>query len=421
MIGGDNAQTLNASSRGDVLFGGRGDDTINLGSGDDVVYYRYDGESTGDLESIDGNDTIEDFDRGDDVLVLAYVGDDGDEIIDPTDFYGALKSIKLLVEEDDDDDLTGIVFTFTDRSDGAGANDEVVLTVNFSSVFSASSSQIRTIDNAFEDAASGSEERLVKSGEEDDAVAVIEDIVLGEDLQLINFADIGFKLNAIETNAVVLPNVFTFAKELGDGDDNASVGVATAASSQFLLGGDNVQTLNAGTEGDAIFGGKGDDIINLGGGKDFVFYRYDGDDSDDSEASDGADVINDFDLDEDILVLVHETNEVHENSNAFYEAIKGISLLVDGDGNVTGIVFTFTDRSNTTQEVDLTVNFEDDLAPPTGLEAAFDNASSGEREITSGQETAAYGVINEIFGGNLALIDFADIGFEINTAETDIV
>ena len=38
-----------------------------------------------------------------------------------------------------------------------------------------------------------------------------------------------------------------------------------------------MQTLNAGTEGDAIFGGKGDDIINLGGGKDFVFYRYDGD------------------------------------------------------------------------------------------------------------------------------------------------
>ena len=424
LIGGDNAQTLNASSRGDVIFGGRGDDTINLGSGDDVVYYRYNGVDTDDLVSIDGNDTIEDFDRGDDVLVLAYVGDDGGEIIDTTDFYGALKSIKLLVEEDDDDDLTGIVFTFTDRSDNAGANDEVVLTVNFNSVFSASSSQIRTIDNAFEDAASGSEERLVKSGEEDDALAVIEDIVLGEDLQLINFADIGFKLNAIETNAVVLPNVFTFAKELGDGDDNASVGVATAASSQFLLGGDNDQILNAGTEGDAIFGGNGDDIINLGDGKDFVFYRYDGDDTDDtddSEASDGADEINDFDLDEDVLVLVHESNEVHENANAFYGAIKGISLLVDGDGDVTGIVFTFTDRSNTTQEVDLTVNFEGYLTPPAGLEAAFENASSGEREITSGQETAAYRVINEIFGDNLVLIDFDDIGFELNTAETDIV
>ena len=421
LIGGDNKQTLNASSRGDVLFGGKGDDTINLGSGDDVVYYRYDGEGTGDLESIDGNDTIEDFDRGDDVLVLAYVGDDGDEIIDTTDFYATLKSIKLLVEEDDGDDLTGIVFTFTDRSDGAGVNDEVVLTVNFNSVFSASRSQISTIDNAFEDAASGSEERLVKSGGEDDAVAVIENIVLGEDLQLINFADVGFKLNSIETNAVVLPNVFTFAKELGNGVDAAEVGADDASESQFLIGGDNDQTLNAGTEGDVIFGGKGDDIINLGDGKDFVFYRYDGDDTDDSEASDGADVINDFDLDEDVLVLVHESNEVHENANAFYEAIKGISLLVDGDGNVTGIVFTFTDRSNTTQEVDLTVNFEDDLTPPAGLEAAFENASSGEREITSGQETAAYGVINEIFGGNLVLIDFADIGFELNTAETDIV
>ena len=142
------------------------------GSGDDVVYYRYDGVDTDDLESIDGNDTIEDFDRGNDVLVLAYVGDDGDdrdEIIfrQNRDFYGALKSIKLLVEgDDDDDDFTGIVFTFTDRSDGAGANDEVILTVNFNSVFSASSSQIRTIDAAFEDAAPDSEERLVKSGED---------------------------------------------------------------------------------------------------------------------------------------------------------------------------------------------------------------------------------------------------------------
>ena len=435
IIGGDdNAQTLNAGDGGDMIFGGRGDDTINLGSGDDVVYYRYDGEGTGDLESIDGNDTIEDFDRGDDVLVLAYVGDGGDggddgdeiteitEITDITDFYAALKSIKLLVEENDDDALTGIVFTFTDRSDGAGADDEVVLTVNFSSVFSASRSQIRTIDNAFEDAASGSEERLVKSGEEDDAVAVIEDIVLGEDLQLINFANVGFKLNSIETNAVVLPNVFTFAKELGNGVDAAEVGADDASESQFLIGGDNDQTLNASGRGDVLFGGKGDDIINLGDGKDFVYYRYDGDDSDDSEASDGGDEINDFDLDEDVLVLAHESNEVHENANAFYEAIKGISLLVDGDGNVTGIVFTFTDRSNTAQEVDLTVNFEGDLTPPAGLEAAFEDASSsGEREITSGQETAAYGVINEIFGGNLVLIDFADIGFELNTAETDIV
>ena len=184
LIGGDNKQTLNASSRGDVLFGGKDDDTINLGSGDDVVYYRYDGEGTGDLESIDGNDTIEDFDRGDDVLVLAYVGEDEDEIIDTTDFYAALKSIKLLVEENDDDDLTGIVFTFTDRSD---TTQEVVLTVNFSSVFSATSSQIDTINNAFEDAASGSEGRLVKSGAAENIVNDVLAVILGEDLQLINF------------------------------------------------------------------------------------------------------------------------------------------------------------------------------------------------------------------------------------------
>ena len=215
LIGGDNKQTLNASSRGDVIFGGKGDDTINLGSGDDVVYYRYDGVDTDDLESIDGNDTIEDFDRGDDVLVLAYVGDDGDEIIDPTDFYGALKSIKLLVEANDDNDFTGIVFTFTDRSDGAGANDEVDLTVNFSSVFDANSSERRTIDEAFEDSASGSEERLVKCGAAENMVYDAHAVILSEDLRLIDFADVGFiVLTSSDTDAVVLPKVFEDGKRV---------------------------------------------------------------------------------------------------------------------------------------------------------------------------------------------------------------
>ncbi len=228
----------------------------------------------------------------------------------------------------------------------------------------------------------------------------------------------------VNFSVVLFPDVTNLTKVLGDGGVDAVIGNDEATSHQFLLGGNNAQTLNAGEGGDVIFGGRGDDIINLGNGSDIVVYRYDGADKTDSEASDGADVINDFDLDEDVLVLAHESNDVHENPSTFYEAVKGISLLVDGDGNVTGIVFTFTDRSDTTQEVDLTVNFSSvfsaSSSQTTAINAAFEDVVSGKREITSGQETAAYGVINEIFGGNLVLIDFADIGFELNPAETDI-
>ena len=225
-----------------------------------------------------------------------------------------------------------------------------------------------------------------------------------------------------EYSVILFPDVTNLTKVLGDGGVDAMIGDDEATSHQFLLGGDNTQTLNAGKGGDVIFGGRGDDIINLGNGSDIVVYRYDGEYSN-SEASDGADVINDFDLDEDVLVLAHESID-HEDPIPFYESIKGISLLVGGDGNVTGIVFTFTDQSDgagANDEVDLTVNFEDDLTPPEGINDAFENANSGEREITSGQEDDAYDVINVIFGDNLVLIDFDDIGFELNNAETDIV
>ena len=197
-----------------------------------------------------------------------------------------------------------------------------------------------------------------------------------------------------------------------------------AASGHILIGGENAQTLNASDRGDVIFGGQGDDTINLGAGRDTVIYRYDATDKTNPTAIDGGDVINSFDLSEDHLFLAHvgATDATLNTATAFFETIKGIRLLVDEDGRISGIVFTFTGHVNEAQDTDLTVNFDQGFdASQINLDASFDAAASGERVITTGQETAAYQAINQVLGESLVLVDFADVGFELNSGDTDIL
>ena len=197
-----------------------------------------------------------------------------------------------------------------------------------------------------------------------------------------------------------------------------------AASGHILIGGEDAQTLNASDRGDVIFGGKGDDTINLGAGRDTVIYRYDATDKTNPAAIDGGDVIKSFDLSEDHLFLAHvgDTDSTLNTATAFFEAIKGVRLLVDEDGRISGIVFTFTGRVNEAQDTDLTVNFDEGFdASQINLDASFDAAASGERMITTGQETAAYQAINQVLGESLVLVDFADVGFELNGSDTDIL
>ena len=210
-----------------------------------------------------------------------------------------------------------------------------------------------------------------------------------------------------------LPDVTGLTKELGEGVADAAVGANDADSSQLLIGGDNAQTLNAGLEGDVIFGGRGDDTVTLGDGEDIVIYRYAG-----ASPNDGADTVNGFDLDEDYLVLAHTggPGSAHSSSSEFYAATTGVSLLVDGDGNITGVTFAL--------DSDLTVIFDeafDASAISNLLDTSFDPAASGVREITSGQDSNAYEAINVILGDSLVLVDFDDLGFELNSGETDLV
>ena len=382
LIGDDNRQTLNAGTGGDLIFGGRGDDIINLGDSPDVVYYRYDGVDDSDSAAFDGGDVINNFDLDEDALVLFHAEGNihyEDEI---TTFFEAIKGVSLL---DSGGKITGIVFTFIDRAEGADDDAEIDLTVNLENDDFISSEDIDL--TAFNEEVSG--RRTIKTDQETAAYQTIIDDVFRSALGL--------------SDRLIVS---------GYGVNGVAIGDEAATSSQFLIGGNNVQTLNAGTDGDVIFGGKGDDIINLGGGDDSIYYGYDGADKTDSAASDGGDVINNFNLDEDELILLHVGNNVHSSTAEFYAAIKGVSLLVgviNGDENITGIVFTFTDRDTPTEEIDLTVNFENaDFISPEDIDlTAFNEDVSGRRTIKTGQEIAAYQVIDTILGYNLYLYNFA--------------
>ena len=240
---------------------------------------------------------------------------------------------------------------------------------------------------------------------------------------------------------LVLPDVTSdrFTKILGNGIEGTEIGRDDATSSQFLIGGDHRQTINAGIGGDVIFGGQGNDLILLleqDSDADIVFYRYDGgNNSNESVAYDGADEILNFDLDEDYLVLAHVGNNVHDNAAAFYASIKGINVLVSKIGNITGIRFIFTDRADANQEITLKVSFDEildvtdrqiDLTafradPGSGQPPGIRQPGEGQRAIMSGQEDAAYEVIDSLFGDSLQLINFEDIGFDLSPGDTDVL
>ena len=400
MIGDDNIQTINFVAGGDLIFGGRGDDIINLGDGRDVVLYRYDGVDDSDSVAFDGGDVINNFDLDEDILRIFHAEGNihyEDEI---TTFFDAIKGVSLL---DSGGKITGIVFTFIDRAEGANDDDEIDLTVNLENDDFISSEDIDL--TAFNEEVSG--RRTIKTGQETAAYETIIDDVFRSALDLSYFFIVS-----------------------GYGVNGVTIGDEAATSGQYLLGGDNVQTLNAGTGGDDIFGGKGDDIINLGDGVDYIFYGYDGADKTDSAAYDGGDVINNFDLDEDELRLLHVGNNVHSSTAEFYAAIKGVSLLVGVNNRIllveenkilyegeviTGIVFTFTDRDTPTEEIDLTVNFENaDFIFSEDIDlTAFNEDVSGRRTIKTGQEDAAYEVIDAILNNNLYLYNNAP---EVDTA-----
>jgi hypothetical protein len=132
--GGALADTITASAHGDAIAGGTGEDTITLGNGADRVIYRYDGgNDAADWQGMDGSDTIHNFERGVDKLVLVDINDN--PITDLSTFNTQIRSddtifdnaddelLIALQDPDADDDYESLILTFA----GGGAT----LTLNF--------------------------------------------------------------------------------------------------------------------------------------------------------------------------------------------------------------------------------------------------------------------------------------------------
>ena len=100
-----------------------------------------------------------------------------------------------------------------------------------------------------------------------------------------------------------------------EGTANADTGAApgnpvnraAATTFEVIHGSDHNDVITVGAEGAVVFGGYGDDTINLRNGKtDIVVYRFSSIDGGSWRADDGGDIINNFERGRDIFILVDD-------------------------------------------------------------------------------------------------------------------
>ena len=131
--GGNKGDTITTSGEDDVVIGGYGSDTINLGGGAETIVYRL--STDGTWTAIDGSDTINNFDRGTDKLVLVDVGGT------PMDYDALVGSGSQLVfkpiTNTEGTFIQGLQIVFNnpgfENGPGDGVNQGATLTINWQS------------------------------------------------------------------------------------------------------------------------------------------------------------------------------------------------------------------------------------------------------------------------------------------------
>ena len=132
-----------------------------------------------------------------------------------------------------------------------------------------------------------------------------------------------------------------------------------------IQGWDGNDTINTNGGDDIVAGGLGDDTINLGSGAETVLYRFESDfnGAGDWKATDGADVINNFQYGTDRLVMIDTSNDGDPINNLAEFSADGdrpvINVITGGTNGafIVGVTFTFDVDGDNAGKV-LTINFD---------------------------------------------------------------
>ena len=106
----------------DIIFGGYGQDTINLNANDgqDIIGYRF--ASTSQSQAVDGKDTIVNFQRGEDKLLLVDVDLDTDSRITTKEqlYNYIMNTNQIVIGVDDTSSISELQIRFRTpgKSDG---------------------------------------------------------------------------------------------------------------------------------------------------------------------------------------------------------------------------------------------------------------------------------------------------------------
>lgn len=303
ITGEDGNDLVEGGDDHDVIFGGNGDDTLDGGAGNDQVWggagddLVIGGVGNDTLGGSKGNDTIEAGGGNDE----AWASADNDLVYggNGRDTLGGGTGNDTVFGENGDDVLWG--GRGNDQVWGGNGDDVVGGGPGQDQLYGEGDNDTMWANGGNDTLWGGSGDDLMGAGEGND-------LVYGEagndELRLGQGNDTGYGGNGADTLFGVNGNDALFG---GAGDDvldggNGSDVLAGEDDNDVLLGGGGRDTLGggagndtlwAGADDDEIVGGTGNDVlIGEGGADSFVFY-----------ASQGTDVIRDFTLNEDSIVI----------------------------------------------------------------------------------------------------------------------
>ena len=354
--GGDSVDTITTNGGNDVVIGGSGTDTINLGTsaqtGAETVVYRF--ESDGDAadggwRATDRGDTINNFEIGVDKLVLVDVSDGTAPITSLTDLIADTLDRPAVQIRVTGTKISRIFIRFE-----LGATDTDTIFARAIEINLSSDTQLDFADfmDDFELAPQSTDSYILKQN--DDAYGKLAElfgstetfdgILVGDASQL----PVGFTI-------LEGPDPFFSINEL---TPVGSPFTGALATDELIQGSDGSDVINTRGGNDVVIGGEGGDNVTLGTnaqtGAETVVYRFESDgdaDADDGwTATDAGEIISNFERGIDKLILVDIYEGIGTPIASLNDLINdandrpAVSVEVDADadsGKITEITILF--------------------------------------------------------------------------------